>query len=190
MGRQDMSLIQTTNSQIQGGEVMHKHAWFRGGFTVVVAALALSFAGATAQAQSVTTEKQTVNSPPAASAGTTVVQAPPQQVQVQPTPTVNSSKQVVTETHSENFMGTIAKNVFFGAIAGGLVGGAIYFIDRDNIRPVTVAYWASGGALVGAAVGIVELSMREDRNERAVSQLLGGKRANVAFVPRLVNVRF
>jgi hypothetical protein len=174
---------------------MHKDARFRGGLTLFVAALALGLSGTMAQAQSVTTEKQTVNSTaPAAAPATTVVQAPPavqvaQQPVAAPTNTTSKNVNVTAETHSENFMGTIAKNTFFGAVAGALVGGAIYFIDRDDIRPVTVAYWASGGALVGAAVGIVEVSMREDRNERAVSKALGGK-TSVAFVPRLVNVRF
>jgi len=175
---------------------MHKDTRFKGGLMVFVAALALGLSGTMANAQSVTTEKQTVtSSAPAAAPATTVVQSPPA-VQVAqapapaaPTSTTSKNVNVTAETHSENFMGTIAKNTFFGAVAGALVGGAIYFIDRDNIRPVTVAYWASGGALVGAAVGVVELSMREDRNERAVSKALGGK-TSVAFVPRLVNVRF
>jgi hypothetical protein len=171
--------------------VMNSYAWFRGAMTGIAAALVLVGSGAGAQAQSVTTERQTVNSPApvAAAPATTVVQAPPSQVQLQQ-PTPVTSKQVVTETHEENFMGTIAKNTLYGAVAGALVGGAVYFIARDDVRPVTVAYWASGGALVGAAVGIVEVSTREERNERAVSQVLGGRRANVAFVPRLVNLRF
>lgn len=167
---------------------MNRHSLCRGGMTVIAGALALSFAGEAA-AQSVTTERQTVNAPVAAPAPT-VVQAAPAQVQAPP---VVSSKQVVTETHSDNFMATIAKNTFFGALAGGLVGGAIYLLDRDDIRPVTVAYWAAGGALVGTAVGVVELTMREDRNERAVSHLLGPEKrqsVGLAFVPRVVDVRF
>jgi hypothetical protein len=176
---------------------MRSHTGLHTGVVGVVATLALCLSGAAANAQSVTTERQTVN-PQAAPApsGATVVQQPQPSVQVQqapapaPAPSSTSSKQVVTETHSENFMGTIAKNTLFGAVAGTLVGGAIYFINRDDIEPRSIAYWASGGALVGAAVGVVELTMREDRNERAVSQILNGGKTNVAFVGRVVDVKF
>ena len=169
---------------------MQKHAWFHGGLTVV-GTLAFCLWGTVARAQSVTTERQTVN--PAPAAATTVVQAPAAQPAAPapaPGPTTTTNKSVTTDTHSDNFMGTIAKNTLYGAVAGGLVGGAVYFLARDTFSPMTVAYWGAGGALVGAAVGIVEVSTRESRNERAVASVLGGKRAEIAFVPRLVDVRF
>jgi hypothetical protein len=176
---------------------MKSHIGFGRGMTGAIAVLVLSLSGGTASAQSSTTTVTSTPPPPPP----TVVQTPapqqvqvqpaPQQVQVQPAPV--TSKQVVTDTHSPSFMATIAKNTFYGAVAGALVGGAIYFIDRDSMRAASIGYWAAGGALVGVGVGAIEVATREDRNERAVSQLLGGPRArriNVAFVPRLVNLHF
>lgn len=173
---------------------MRRQGWVGTG---IAAVMAVSLMAATANAQSVTTERQTVTTPAAApapapaAASTTVVQPVQQPVAVAPAPSpITKNKEVITETHSESYMFTIAKDTFFGAVAGAIVGGAIYFLDRNDIRPVDVAYWASGGALVGAAVGVVEISVNESRNERATSYLFNGGKRDIAFVPRLVNVHF
>ena len=173
---------------------MRSQSGLHTGVVGVVAALALCLSGAVANAQQVTTEKQTATAaPPAAPSSTTVVQAPaaaPAPV-AQTAPSSSTNKTVVTEQkESGSYMGTIAKDTLFGAVAGTLVGAAIYYIDRDNIEARSIAYWASGGALVGAAVGIVEVTTRESRQERAVSQVLNNGKTDVAFMGRVLDVRF
>jgi hypothetical protein len=162
---------------------------------------ALTVGASYAQAQTTTTEQQQTTT------GTTTTAAPavqpvqaapvvqaPAPVQAVPAATgPTKSRQVNVETHSENYMLTVAKSTFFGAVAGAIIGGAIYFIDRDNVRPVTVAYWASGGALVGAAAGVIQVAVSEGRTERATSSLMEQRTrraTGVAFVPQLVNVKF
>jgi hypothetical protein len=172
-----------------------------GCFVSKVALVAMIAATASnAWGQSVTTEKQTVTSPaPAATTvqTTTPVAAPvaPAQPVAQAVPVQSEpvrQKTVVAETHQENYMLTVAKSVFFGAVAGALVGSAIYFIGNDT-RPVTIGYWTAGGALVGVAAGLVQVAVNESRTEQAVSGIMeqkGNHSRGFAFVPRLVNLRF
>jgi hypothetical protein len=163
--------------------------WKLWGMVVTVAAICATASSAQAQAQTTeSTSTTTTNTPPPPVAP--VVQAPaaPQPVVVQPTAPAApvKQKQVVTETHSENYMLTIAKSVFFGALAGGVVGTAVYFLDHEN-HPRNIAYWGAGGALVGGAVGLVQIAVNENRTEQAVSSM-EGKRARergIAFVPTL-----
>jgi hypothetical protein len=167
----------------------------------LAAMVAATVSASNAWAQSVTTEKQTVNAPapPATTVQTTtpVAAAPAQPVAqavpVQTSPVSSSNKTVVAETHHENYMLTVAKSVFFGAVAGALVGSAIYFIGGREAKPVSIGYWTAGGALVGVAAGLVEVAVNESRTEQAVSSIMEQKDSHprgIAFVPRLVNLRF
>jgi uncharacterized protein YcfJ len=67
-----------------------------------------------------------------------------------------------------NYMTTIALSALMGAVAGGLVGGAVYFIgDRNDAQ--NIAYWAAGGVLVGSAVGLVQILTEETRASEATA---------------------
>jgi hypothetical protein len=111
---------------------------------------------------------------PAPSSTTTVVPAPTQPVVVEPTPAPAPAprKTVVTESAPpRSMMGTIAVSALMGALAGGLIGGAIYFLD-DQENPERIGYWAAGGVLVGTGIGIINVVTDESRAERAVSSRL------------------
>jgi hypothetical protein len=91
-----------------------------------------------------------------------VVQTPPpaQPTVVEPTPVatdVGPRKVVQTDTHSHNYVGTIAWSAIGGAVLGALVGTA------------NIAYWAAGGVLVGAGVGVVQVMVEESRTSSALS---------------------
>ena len=63
---------------------------------------------------------------------------------------------------------TIAVNMFMGGLAGVLVGVAIYYLgSRDH--GYRIGYWAAGGVLVGAAVGVTQVPVQESRAEAAVA---------------------
>jgi hypothetical protein len=171
---------------------MTKKSWNMGVMVVAVAVLFGGASGAYAQSQTTETTSTTVTAPPAPQP--VVTQPAPAPVVVQPAPSPaapSKSKQVITETHSENYMLTIAKSVFFGAVAGALVGTAVYFIDHEN-HPRNIAYWGAGGAVAGGVVGLVQIAVNENRTEQAVSSMeqKSGKPQGVAFMPRLVNVSF
>jgi hypothetical protein len=172
---------------------MTKKSWNMGVMVVAVAVLFGGASGAYAQSQTTETTSTTVTAPPAPQP--VVTQPAPAPVVVQPAPSApaapSKSKQVITETHSENYMLTIAKSVFFGAVAGALVGTAVYFIDHEN-HPRNIAYWGAGGAVAGGVVGLVQIAVNENRTEQAVSSMeqKSGKPQGVAFMPRLVNVSF
>jgi hypothetical protein len=165
---------------------------------MALAAALVCATASSAQAQSQTSSTTTTTTPapaPAPSSSTTVVTpAPPapaqQPVVVEPAAPAApvKQKQVVTETHSENYMVTVAKSVFFGAVAGALVGTAVYFIDHEN-HPRNIAYWGAGGALVGGAVGLVQIAVNENRTEQAVSSMeqKRAKERGVAFVPKVIH---
>ena len=72
----------------------------------------------------------------------------------------------VTPTH--NFMGTIAGSALMGAVAGALVGGAIYYLGDQN-HPANIAYWAAGGVLVGTGVGFTQIMVQESRASQATA---------------------
>ena len=109
-------------------------------------------------------EVEVVNSNPPAAAP---VAAAPVVAQA---PVVAPSHEVVHH-HEGSYMGTIALNALFGALAGGLVGGAIYYLSDNQTHPQRIAYWAAGGVLVGAGVGVVQI-MADSRTESvAMSKL-------------------
>ena len=106
------------------------------------------------------------------------VQAPAQ-VNVQPAQPVEQApvyaptrKTVVTEDRPHNYMTTIAVSAIMGAVAGALIGGAIYVLDTPRDNPQRIGYWAAGGVIVGTGIGIINVMADESRSERAVSQNL------------------
>jgi len=57
-----------------------------------------------------------------------------------------------------------------GGLAGGLVGGAVYYLgDRNDA--INIAYWAAGGVLVGTGVGVMQVVVQENRVSNAVARL-------------------
>lgn len=65
-----------------------------------------------------------------------------------------------------NYMVTITRSAFMGALLGAMVGGSFYLISRFDISPWTIAYFTAGGVFFGATMGLVEISIRESRIER------------------------
>lgn len=96
---------------------------------------------------------------------------PAQPAVVAPTPVEPAPRKVVeTDTHSHNYVGTVAWSAIGGAVLGALVGTAIYYIDKDNHPSAhNIAYWAAGGVLVGAGVGLVQVMVEESRTSNALS---------------------
>jgi hypothetical protein len=92
---------------------------------------------------------------------------PAQPVQAAPT-YVEPHRTVVTEDKPHNYMATIAVSALMGAVAGALIGGAIYYLDNQD-HPRNIAYWAAGGVLVGTGVGLINVMVDESRAERAVA---------------------
>ena len=104
----------------------------------------------------------------------TVNVEPVQPVQpVQAAPVVAPTQRtVVTEDRPHNYMATIAGSAFLGAVAGALIGGAIYFLDTPRDHAERVGYWAAGGVLVGTGIGIINVVADESRADRAVANRL------------------
>jgi hypothetical protein len=72
-------------------------------------------------------------------------------------------KEVQAEVSSpHNYMTTIAVSALMGALTGGLVGGAIYYLG-DRQSGINIAYWAAGGVLLGTGVGIAQVMVQESR---------------------------
>lgn len=109
-------------------------------------------------------EVEVVNSNPATPAPAAVpVAAAPAPVVAQAPVVVPPQREVVH--HQEgSYMGTIAINALFGALAGGLVGGAIYYLADNQNHAQRIAYWAAGGVVVGAGVGVIQV-MADNRVE-------------------------
>ncbi|OGQ80905.1 MAG: hypothetical protein A2289_10185 [Deltaproteobacteria bacterium RIFOXYA12_FULL_58_15] len=65
----------------------------------------------------------------------------------------------------------IAANVLGGALVGFLIGGAIYLLqDSGDRHSVDLAWWTGGGAIVGVGAGVVQVIVRANRDNEAVSQ--------------------
>lgn len=73
----------------------------------------------------------------------------------------------VVETH-HNYMATMALSAIMGGVLGAVVGVAVYYIDNGE-RARNIAYWAAGGVLLGAGVGLVEVIVEESRTSAAMS---------------------
>jgi hypothetical protein len=80
------------------------------------------------------------------------------------------SRSTIVEHEDHNFMSTIAVSAIMGAVAGVLIGGAIYYLDgRDH--PDRIGIWAAGGVLVGTGVGLTQVMVQNSRvNEAAVTR--------------------
>ena len=111
--------------------------------------------------------------------GGTPAPAQPAQVNVQPVQPVQAAPVVVDNTprrtvHTDvssprNYMSTIAVSAFMGAVAGVLVGGAIYYLDSPRHDARNIGYWAAGGVLVGTGVGLTQVLVQESRVSDATS---------------------
>jgi hypothetical protein len=66
-------------------------------------------------------------------------------------------------------MATVAVSAIMGAVAGALVGGAIYYLRDNQTHPQRIGYWAAGGVLVGTGVGLVNVMVEENRADQAVA---------------------
>jgi MFS family permease len=114
-------------------------------------------------------EVEVVNSnPPSAPAAPAPAAAP---APVVAAPVAAEPRREVVHHHEGSYMGTIALNALFGAVAGGLVGGAIYYLADNQTHAQRIAYWAAGGVLVGAGIGVIQV-MADSRTESvAMSKL-------------------
>lgn len=67
------------------------------------------------------------------------------------------------EPRTPEYMLTITRGAFFGAILGGLVGGSIYMLSGRQLTPWVIGYSAAGGVFFGTLVGTLEVATRESR---------------------------
>ena len=114
-------------------------------------------------------EVEVVNTAPPAAAP-----AAPQPAAAAPVvnaPVVETPRREVARHHDSNYMGTIAVSALMGALAGGLIGGSLYFLSDDQHHPQRIGYWAAGGVLVGAGVGLVQIVTQEGSPETTASKL-------------------
>jgi hypothetical protein len=98
---------------------------------------------------------------------------PPVVVQPQPAPAPlvepPARHTTVVEHEPHNYMSTITVSALMGAVAGVLVGGAIYYLSDDQHHADRILYWGAGGVLVGTTVGIVQVVSEESRLDRATA---------------------
>ncbi|PJB46905.1 MAG: hypothetical protein CO108_04880 [Deltaproteobacteria bacterium CG_4_9_14_3_um_filter_63_12] len=62
----------------------------------------------------------------------------------------------------ENFMWTITKDSFYGGLFGTLVAFAGLLLSEFEMDPAIIGYCAGGGILLGAGVGVWEVSTRRN----------------------------
>jgi hypothetical protein len=84
----------------------------------------------------------------------------------------HTSQTTVVEHEQHNYMSTVAVSALMGGLAGALVGGSLYFLEDNQNHGRRIAYWAAGGVLVGAGVGITQIVVQEDRVDRATASRL------------------
>jgi hypothetical protein len=118
---------------------------------------------------------EVVNPTPAQPAQTTTV-VPTAPAPVQPVATEPQAPPVHKDVHADvspphNAMATIAVSALMGGLAGLLVGGAIYYLNDNQEHATRIGYWAAGGVLVGAGVGVVQVIADESRASAAVSSI-------------------
>jgi hypothetical protein len=99
------------------------------------------------------------------------VQPAPQPVEAAPV-VAPTQRTVITEDKPHNYMATIAVSALMGAVAGALIGGAVYYLDTPREHPERIGYRAAGGVIVGTGIGLINVMADESRAERAVSQHL------------------
>ncbi|HVU51791.1 MAG TPA: hypothetical protein VHL80_13940 [Polyangia bacterium] len=105
---------------------------------------------------------------PAAPAPVVVQPQPAAAPVVEPSP----HRTTVVEHEPHNDMATITVSALAGAVAGVLVGGAIYYLADNQTHANRILYWGAGGVLVGAGVGVVQVVSQESRLDRAVTERL------------------
>jgi len=115
-------------------------------------------------------EVEVVNSNPATPAAPAAAPVAAAPAPVVAAPVVEPRHEVVHH-HEGSYMGTIALNALFGALAGGLVGGAIYYLSDNQNHAQRIAYWAAGGVLVGVGVGIIQIAADDRTESVAMSKL-------------------
>ena len=118
-------------------------------------------AGTLADNVVVTPTGQTPAPAPAPASPTSVNVQPVQPVEQAPV-VVPPHRTVVTEDRPHNYMATIAVSALLGAVAGALIGGAIYFLDTPRSTRSNIGYWAAGGVLVGTGVGLINVDGRRE----------------------------
>ena len=82
-------------------------------------------------------------------------------------PVSEEPQPVVTEPAEDRppgYMWIITRSALLGAALGALVGTSIYFLTGRQMPARNIIYIASGGVLVGTAVGAIEVVVRESRN--------------------------
>ncbi len=135
---------------------------------LLVGVLALAWAGAAAAAPTPGDDAAFVSGlhlRPLRLADVTV-ETPPA---VAPTPVETGPRKVVqTDVHSPSYMGTIAGSALGGAVLGAAIGTAIYYLG-SNQRARNIIYWAAGGVLVGAGVGVIQVMVEESRTSAVMS---------------------
>jgi len=96
------------------------------------------------------------------------------QPQVQPVAPVEvpARRTTVVEHETRNYMGTIFVSALAGGLAGVLVGGSLYYLADNQTHAARIGYWAAGGVLVGAGVGLTQVIVQESRAERATAMRL------------------
>ena len=112
---------------------------------------------------------EVVNTPPAQPAAPPAAQPAPAVTPVVNAPVVETppARKEVVHHQEQNYMSTIAVSALMGALAGGLVGGSLYYLSDNQTHPQRIGYWAAGGVLVGAGVGLVQIMVQEGRTETA-----------------------
>ncbi len=129
------------------------------------------FCGSVARAGDV----EVVNPPAQQPAQTTTV-VPTAPAPVQPVATEPTAPPVKKEVHEDvspphNAMATIFVSALMGGLAGVLVGGALYYLNDHQEHAARIGYWAAGGVLVGAGVGVIQVVADESRASQAVSSI-------------------
>lgn len=152
---------------------------------VVVSVLMLAMSSSVAFAKAASDVAPVVPLPKASLLADSVVVTPqnqpapaPPQVQVAPAtvpvaaaPVVEEPSRRTTVVHEDsphNYMTTIAVSAIMGAVAGALIGGAIYYLGNQD-HAARIGYWAAGGVLVGTGVGLTQIVVQENRADAAVA---------------------
>jgi hypothetical protein len=85
---------------------------------------------------------------------------------------VPARRTTVVEHETHNYMGTILVSTLAGGLLGVLVGGSLYYLNDNQTHAARIGYWAAGGVLVGAGVGLAQVMVQESRAERATAMRL------------------
>ena len=62
-----------------------------------------------------------------------------------------------------NWAAIIGQNALWGGITGGLIGLGAWLVTGRDFSPWVIAQFFGGGLLVGAAIGVISLSVHTDR---------------------------